>query len=81
MAGVSLIPTATKYQARWNQVDVSAKKTVKIGRRSFEGQVAVFNVLNNNVVLSENEQFGATLGQARNILQARLLRLALLLDF
>ncbi len=41
----------------------------------------IFNVTNGNVVLAENEQFGTTLGQARNILQARMLRLALLLDF
>jgi hypothetical protein len=92
--GVSLIPTGSKYQKRWNQLDVSMKKTVKVGRRSFEGQIAVFNIMNGNVVLAENENIainattlqpltGAqqTLGNARNILQGRMLRLAVLLDF
>ncbi len=81
VSGISLIPTGTKYQDRWNQLDVSVKKTVRIGRRSIEAQVAVFNITNGNVVISENEQFGGTLGQARTILQGRMLRLAALLDF
>jgi hypothetical protein len=58
------------------------------------GQIAVFNIMNGNVVLAENENIainattlqpltGAqqTLGNARNILQGRMLRLAVLLDF
>jgi hypothetical protein len=46
-----------------------------------EGQVAVFNVTNNNVVLAEVESFGRSLGRPLNILQGRMLRLALLLAF
>jgi hypothetical protein len=53
----------------------------RVGRREIQGQIAVFNALNSNVVLAENEQFGATLGEPRNILQGRMLRLGLLFNF
>ena len=79
--GIALIPPGTKYEKRWNQLDVSVKKTARLRRRELQGQVAVFNVLNSNVVLAENEQFGPSLGEPRNILQGRMLRLALLLNF
>jgi hypothetical protein len=81
VAGVSLIPPATKYENRWNQLDLSVKKVFLVRRRTIEGQVAIFNALNSNVVLAENEQFGAALGEPRNILQGRMLRLGLLLNF
>ena len=81
VTGIALIPPGTKYEKRWNQLDVSVKKIVRLRRRELQGQVAVFNVLNSNVVLAENEQFGPSLGEPRNILQGRMLRLALLLSF
>jgi hypothetical protein len=81
VTGVSLVAPGTKYQERWNQLDVSVKKIVRIGQRRLEGQVAVFNVTNNNVVLAEVESYGASLGRPQNILQGRMLRLALLIAF
>jgi Carboxypeptidase regulatory-like domain len=81
VTGVSLVAPGTKYQERWNQLDVSVKKVVRIGQRRLEGQVAVFNVTNNNVVLAEVESYGASLGRPLNILQGRMLRLALLVAF
>jgi hypothetical protein len=79
--GVALIPPGTKYEDRWNQLDVSVKKVFRVGRREIQGQIALFNALNSNVVLAENEQFGVTLGEPRNILQGRMLRLGLLFNF
>jgi len=79
--GVNLIAPNTKFQDRWNQLDLSAKRNFRFGNKSFQGQVAVFNVTNNNVVLQEVQNFGSTLGQPQNFLQARMLRLALLLNF
>ena len=81
VAGINLIPPGTKYQKRWNQVDVSVKKTVKFGHREIQGQAAIFNIMNANTVLQEIESFGSSLGQPQNILQARMLRLAVLLNF
>jgi hypothetical protein len=79
--GVNLISPNTKFQDRWNQLDLSAKRTFKFGAKEFQGQIAVFNVTNNNVVLQEVQSYGANLGQPQNFLQARLLRLALLVNF
>jgi len=79
--GVNLIAPNTKFQPRWNQLDLSAKRTFKLGTKEFQGQFAVFNVTNGNVVLQEVQSYGATLGQPQNFLQARMLRLALLINF
>jgi hypothetical protein len=79
--GVNLIPPNTKFQDRWNQIDLSAKRTFKYGRKEFQGQFAVFNVTNGNVVLQEVQTYGVTLGQPQNFLQARMMRLALLINF
>ena len=79
--GVNLIAPNTKYQERWNQLDLSTKRTFRFGRKEFQGQFAVFNVTNSNVVLQEVQTFGATLGRPQNFLQARMMRLALLVNF
>ena len=80
-AGVNLISPNTKFQERWNQLDLSAKKTFRFGSKEFQGQFAVFNVTNGNVVLQEVQTFGANLGQPQNFLQGRMMRLALLINF
>lgn len=79
--GVNLIAPNTKFQHRWNQLDLSAKRTFRFGTKEFQGQFAVFNVTNGNVVLQEVQTFGANLGQPQNFLQARMMRLALLINF
>jgi hypothetical protein len=80
--GVNLIPPNTKFEPRWNQLDLSFKRTFRAGEgRQVQAQAAVFNVLNGSAVLQEVQSFGANLGQPQNFLQARLLRLALLISF
>jgi len=79
--GVNLISPNTKYQERWNQLDLSMKRTFRIGNKEFQPQLAVFNVTNGNVVLQEVQTYGSTLGQPQNFLQGRLMRLALLVNF
>jgi hypothetical protein len=79
--GVNLIPPNTKYQERWNQLDLSAKRSFRFGQKEFQGQVAVFNVFNGSTVLQEIQTFGPSLGQPQNFLQGRMMRLALLINF
>jgi hypothetical protein len=80
--GVDLIAPGTKYEPRWNQLDLSVKRTFRMpGGRQFQGQAAVFNVLNGSAVLQEIQSYGPSLGQPQVALQARLLRLALLIEF
>ena len=78
---MNLISPNTKFQDRWNQLDLSAKRTFRVGKTDFQAQAAVFNVTNGNVVLQEVQTYGASLGQPQNFLQARMLRLALLINF
>src|SRR3954453_13043312 len=47
--GVNLISPNTKFQDRWNQLDLSAKRTFTVGNKQFQAQAAVFNVTNGNV--------------------------------
>lgn len=85
--GVNLISPNTKFQNRWNQLDASTKRTFKVGSREFQGQFALFNLTNNNVVLQEIQTtslvtgLSPTLGRPQNFLQGRMMRLALLVNF
>jgi hypothetical protein len=85
--GVNLIPPNSKFEGRWNQLDISAKRTFRFGKKEFQGQFALFNVTNGNVVLQEVQTtslvsgLSPTLGQPQNFLQGRMMRLALLINF
>jgi hypothetical protein len=71
-----LIAPGTKYLQRWTQVDLSFRKGLTIGGQRLEGSLDMFNALNSNVVLAQNQSFGATLDQPSQILQPRLLRVS-----
>jgi len=79
--GVNLIAPNTKYEDRWNQLDLSAKRNFRVNHTDFQGQIAVFNVFNGSTVLQEVQTYGANLGQPQNFLQGRMMRLALLINF
>jgi len=73
---VPLIPPGSKFFKRWTQVDLSVKKLFSIGGHEIEGALDMFNLLNSNVVLDQNQSFGPTLDQPIQILQPRLLRVS-----
>jgi len=79
--GFNLVAPNTKFEPRWNQLDLSVKRTFRFSRKEVQGQLAVFNVLNANTVLQEVQSFGSSLGQPQNVLQGRLMRLAVLINF
>ena len=83
VAGLTLplIPPGTKFLNRWQQLDVEGRRTFKIGRYQVTGQLDVYNTLNSNVVLTENQTFGSALGQPLTILQGRIFRAALQMKF
>jgi hypothetical protein len=78
---VNLIPPGSQYLDRWNQLDLSFRKVFSIGRYRIDGALDMFNALNSNVVLSQNQNFGSTLGQPQAVLQDRLLRLSSQIKF
>ncbi|HJZ73534.1 MAG TPA: TonB-dependent receptor [Vicinamibacterales bacterium] len=79
--GLNLISPNSKFEPRWNQLDLSAKRTFRFQRKEIQGQIAVFNALNANTVLQEVQSFGSSLGQPQNVLQGRMMRLAVLFNF
>ena len=78
---VPLVPPGSQYLDRWNQLDVSFRKVFKAGQARIDAALDVFNALNSNVVLSQNQNFGSTLGQPQAVLQGRLLRLSSQIKF
>ena len=78
---VNLVPPGSKYLDRWTQLDLSFRKVFTVGRVKIDGALDMFNALNSNVVLSENQNFGSTLGQPQAVLQGRLLRMSSQIKF
>jgi hypothetical protein len=78
---LNLIPPGSKYLHRWNQLDVSFRKVFKVGRYQVDGALDMFNALNSNVVLQENQSIGSTQGQPQAVLQGRLLRISSQIKF
>ena len=78
---INLIPPGSQYLDRWNQLDLSFRKTFKLGKYRVDGALDMFNASNSNVVLSQNQSFGSTLGQPQAVLQGRLLRVSSQIKF
>jgi carboxypeptidase family protein len=78
---VNLVPPGSKYLERWNQLDLSVRRVFRFGRIRLDGALDIFNALNSNVVLTENQNFGSTLGQPQAVLQGRLLRISSQIKF
>ena len=76
-----LLSPGVKYLPRWNQTDVSATKTIRLGKVEWGGTFTLYNVLNSNAELGQVQVFGPTLGRPTPTLQARLLRLGLTAKF
>jgi len=78
---VVLSAPGTLYYPRYNQLDVNVKKNFRAGRKTFSGQVDLFNALNGNAVFARNNAVGTSLGQVQTILQGRLVRVAFQMRF
>ena len=73
---VALTPPGSDYGPRWNQLDLSVRKVFRLGGAQLDAALDMFNALNSNVVLSDIQTFGPTLGNPTQILQPRLLRVS-----
>ena len=71
----------TRYLERWNQLDVNVRKTFTAGNVRFEPGVDLYNVFNTNPVLTENQNWGASLGRPMKVLQGRLMRITTQVSF
>ena len=78
---VRLDEPGSQWLERWNQLDLNLRRVFRVGRVSFEPGVDVYNVFNTNPVITENQQFGSSLGTPMRILQGRLMRLTAQIRF
>ena len=61
--------------------DINFKKNFRSGRKTYSGQVDLFNALNGNAIFARNSSIGTSLGQVQSILQGRIVRLAFQMKF
>ena len=81
-ATIDLIPPATQYGDRLNQLDLRASKVFKIANgRSIQANVDIYNALNVDAVLAQNNTFGPIWQKPASILQARFFKFSVQLQF
>jgi hypothetical protein len=78
---VNVIEPGTEYGDRLNQVDLRIGKIFRFAGRRAAVNFDMFNVLNANAVLTENQNFGAVWRQPLSIVGARLLKFSVNVDF
>jgi len=78
---VLLNAPGTLFYPRYNQVDMTFKKNFRAGRKTYSGQIDMFNALNANAIFARNSAVGNSLGNVTTILQGRLIRLAFQMKF
>jgi hypothetical protein len=79
---IRLVPRPTDRTETVNKfLDVRLARRFSVGRSSLEGSVDMFNVLNANHVLLQNENIGATWARPTRILAPRIIRFGLTARF
>jgi hypothetical protein len=78
---VRLNEPGSEFNERLNQLDLTVARNFRAGKLVFRPEVAMFNALNASPVLSQTTVFGPNLGQVTSILNARLLRVGMLVKF
>ena len=78
---LALVAPGAQYYDQLHQVDIGVRKMFKVGIYQFSAQADVFNSLNVSYVKNQNITFGSSLGQPLDVLQPRLLRLAIQMRF
>ena len=79
---VSLIPPGTLYGDRLHELDFRLSKTVRLAQgRRVQGIVDVYNLNNGSAVITQNNSFGSAWLRPTQILQARLVKFGVQLDF
>lgn len=76
-----LIGPGEKYLKRWNQLDLSFKRSFAFGRYDIQPAVELYNVTNSSVVLNQIQTFGPTLDRATQIIQGRFVKLGAMVKF
>ena len=79
---VQLNEPGSEFNDRRNQLDLTLSRSFRYGRGvDVRPELALFNALNASTVLTQTNTFGPNLGRVTSILDARMLRLGLLVKF
>lgn len=78
---VPLLRPGTKFLDRWTKVDIRLSKSIDIRGVSLQGQFDIFNALNANSILEQNQRFGGSLDRPDAILQGRTFAVGMQLNF
>jgi hypothetical protein len=78
---VPLVQPGEAYYPRLNQLDLRVEKRFHFGRSLVVPQLDIFNVGNTATILTQNNTFGPSLGQVRTILDGRIVRLGMRVEF
>ncbi|MEQ1730945.1 MAG: hypothetical protein ABL982_21460, partial [Vicinamibacterales bacterium] len=79
-ATVNLVAPGTLYGERSNELDLRISRALNLGGKKTSISLDVFNVLNENAVLTQNNNF-ATWQRPQSIMYARFIKLGVQLDF
>jgi hypothetical protein len=71
----------TLYYPRLNQLDLKFAKTIRLSGFRIEPQLGIFNVANAATILNQNNTYGPSLGRVQQILDGRLVRIGVQVDF
>jgi hypothetical protein len=71
----------TLYYPRQNQLDLKFAKVFRYSSLKIEPQLGIFNVVNAATILNQNNTFGPSLGSVQQILDGRLVRLGVQINF
>jgi hypothetical protein len=78
---VELVAPGTMYADRLNQIDLRIGKILRLGRIRATPTLDLYNLLNANTVLSQNNVYGSAWQQPQSILAARFAKVGLQLAF
>ncbi|MEP7304892.1 MAG: carboxypeptidase regulatory-like domain-containing protein [Acidobacteriota bacterium] len=80
-ASINLLQPFSQYGSRINQFDLRASKIFSLGTRKLQANLDLYNLFNVSTVVNYNSTFGASWLQPTQILDARLMKLSVQLDF
>lgn len=64
-----------------NLLDLNAKKTIRVGRTTFQPAVELFNLLNSNAIQARTTILGPAYGRASNIVLGRMVKFGVNVEF
>ena len=77
---VNIVEPGTMYGERQNQLDLRFSKMLRFGRARTSVNLDLYNALNTNAVLAQNNNY-ATWQVPQRVVEARLVKISANLDF